>query len=290
MAPDRSFALFWCDLPLRAKTLICIGLPLVAFGVAGSVLFSVAAVRQKETRAWIDHTHEVRARISSIRAHLLSTESGARAFVINRRDDLLPPLAEAEKMVDSEINQLLQLVKDNPIQVARISPLKNLVAAEFASTDKMVDAARSKRVQASKAGLVHGYQTMQPLSEILRRLDEQEAQLEEKRTKANDHARQLLLSGGAVALSLTLISGLAASFFFGGFITRAAERIQMSARSMRSKWGLRHTETSLDELGQVEKEMEITSDLLINRTQALQDCENGRQTVVEDTPKGYALR
>jgi CHASE3 domain sensor protein len=278
MAPDRSLPLFWCDLPLRAKTLVAIGLPLVAFGVAGWVFLSVAAMRQKETRVWLDHTHEVRARISSIQAHLLSGESGARAFVINKRDDLLPPMAEAEKIVDSEINQLLQLVKDNPIQVARIITLRDLVAAEFASTEKMVDAARSKRVQASKAGSIHGYQTMQPLSEILRRLDEQEAQLEQKRTTANDHARELLISGGAVALSLTLVGGLAAAFFFGGFITRAVERLQLSARSMRSRWGLRHTETSLDEMGQVEKEMEITSDLLINRTEALQDCENGRRT------------
>jgi CHASE3 domain sensor protein len=283
MAPNHFFAHLWFDLPLRTKTLVCIGVPLAAFGVAGSVLFSVAATRQKETRVWLDHTHEVRARISSIRTHLLSTESGARAFVINKRDDLLPPPGEAKKMVDGEINQLLQLVKDNPIQVARITPLKNLVSAEFASTDKMVDAARSNRARASKAGLAQGYQTMQPLSEILRRLDEQEAQLEQKRTAATERARQVLLSGGTIALSLTLIGGLTASFFFGGIITRGAERLQMSARSMRSRSGLRHTETSLDEMGQVEKEMEITSDLLINRTQALQDCEIARRTVLDDT-------
>ncbi|MEO6971000.1 MAG: hypothetical protein ABI217_08915 [Chthoniobacterales bacterium] len=52
---------------------------------------------------------------------------------------------------------------------------------------------------------------------------------------------------------------------------------------MRSKSGLRTTATSGDEMGLVEKGMETTSDLLVNRTQALQDCESGRRTDLEVT-------
>lgn len=124
---------------------------------------------------------------------------------------------------------------------------------------------------------------MKPIHEMLQRLDQEEGQLERERSAANDRAGQILNSAGTAALVLALIGGLTATFFFGGFITRGLERLQLSARAMRSKSGLRITATSGDEMGLVEKEMETTSDLLVNRTQALQDCESGRRTDLEVT-------
>lgn len=89
--------------------MVSIGLPAVVLGLAGLALHAVALTRQQETRLWLDHSHQVRAMISSIRTDFLQTESDSRAFVITRREDLLPPLAGGEKGLDSRIARLLAL-------------------------------------------------------------------------------------------------------------------------------------------------------------------------------------
>ncbi|MEO6970999.1 MAG: CHASE3 domain-containing protein [Chthoniobacterales bacterium] len=182
--------------------MVSIGLPAVVLGLAGLALHAVALTRQQETRLWLDHSHQVRAMISSIRTDFLQTESDSRAFVITRREDLLPPLAGGEKGLDSRINRLLALVEDNPVQVRRVAALKDLLPANFTSTATMAGKARSKAIQAPKAALLRGNQTMKPIHQMLQRLDQEEAQLERERSAANDRAKFWTRPGPLPSFSL----------------------------------------------------------------------------------------
>src|ERR1051325_7118555 len=105
----------WLDFPLRTKGMAIVGLPIAAL-IVGLALLAATNRREQNAQRWVDHTIEVRHKLNLIMTDLLAAESSARAFAIAAQPDLLPQIESARSDAHRRIQELEELIKDNPEQ------------------------------------------------------------------------------------------------------------------------------------------------------------------------------
>ena len=108
----------WADLPLRAKGLVVVAIPLVALLVAA---LSSSLVRRQadDADAWVAHTLEVRGELQRTTTLLVDAETGVRGYALTGREEFLAPYRQAQAALPNNLVHLGSLIQDNPAQVAR---------------------------------------------------------------------------------------------------------------------------------------------------------------------------
>ncbi|HEX3867441.1 MAG TPA: ATP-binding protein [Gemmatimonadaceae bacterium] len=116
---------------------------LAVFGPAAIVLIvgtlSFGALRRSlATREAVIHSRTVLDASSNLLAVLLEAESAQRGFIITRDSVALQPYRDAPARIDSLLNQLRDLTRDNPDQQARLDTLAGRVHDRLAWMDSSV--------------------------------------------------------------------------------------------------------------------------------------------------------
>ncbi len=272
----------WINLPLRGKGIAVVGLPIVAIAVGLATLFTMAR-RENQAQQWVQHTVVVRGRLGALLSNLLEAESNARGFVISHHEDFLPRLETAKAHAEKQIDELAALTHKNPVQAAQIPTLRKLVAEKFAAMEKMIVAERAAETLPASPQLLEAYRAMTPLRATIRRMDLEEERLQEIRTDQLHRTRGHAVAAGGATLALGFLGGLLAALLFGQSIARRMETLRMNARAMRLGATLPPTEGAFDEIGQVERELETTSQLLAERSEKLRQSEAELRAVIDNT-------
>ena len=272
----------WFDLPLRGKGIAVVGLPIVA-SVAGLILLGAMAKREQHAQEWIDHTTEVRGKLSAILTDLLGAESSARGYVIGGDRDYLPRIESAKTDAEQQIRKLEQLVKDNPIQLLQIPVLRQLVADKFGAITALTQGPQTVGNSAPNPQFEHSRRAMRPLHALLNGMDEEEGRLQRMRRQNLEKARTHSIAAGAATLALGLTGGLAGALLFSRSISRRMESLWINARALRLESALVPLAPARDEIGRVEQELEVTSALIAERSEKLRRGEARLRAIIDNT-------
>ncbi|SQD78227.1 CHASE3 domain-containing protein [Moritella yayanosii] len=89
------------------------------------VLFSVKSL--VSNFGWVNHTHKVLAKASSIEAAAVDMETGMRGYLLAGKADFLAPYKNGEQTFNTLTSNLSETVSDNPAQVALIKDIKRTI-------------------------------------------------------------------------------------------------------------------------------------------------------------------
>src|SRR3984957_3499456 len=87
--------------------------------------FSVILVnRAREDNDWVVHTVEVENQISTLLLRIRTTESAARGYLLTEEQRFLDEYSASASNVHSDIDELIKLAGDNPVQIENSNQLR----------------------------------------------------------------------------------------------------------------------------------------------------------------------
>lgn len=158
---------------------------------------------------WTEHTNLVLQRLKSVEAVIERLESSQRGHLISGHQSFMP-LFEKNKLEAADlIKELKVLVGDNPPQVQHLRALEELIQKRIQKMDHVI-ALRDHGASPHELSRAIDVTVMQQIRELTARMEADEAKLLAERRETVDSQADLVLNllvfGGIVAFSLTLIS------------------------------------------------------------------------------------
>src|SRR5205807_3844948 len=108
----------WANMPLRAKGLVVVAIPLAAV-VVSALLFFINEGEDQQAEHWVAHTHEVRTDIQQALNILLDATNGVRGYLLTGQETFLNPYENAIQTLPDDLAHLARLVQNDPVQAAR---------------------------------------------------------------------------------------------------------------------------------------------------------------------------
>jgi signal transduction histidine kinase/DNA-binding response OmpR family regulator/CHASE3 domain sensor protein len=185
---------------------------LAFFVISGALAYLNLQTVRDDTQKLV-HSQEVITALDKLLSTAQDAETGQRGFLLTGKDSYLAPYNLAVGALPAQINQITQLISDNPAQMAWIAPLKLHVAAKLAELKETIDLRNTKGAQAALAMVDtdRGKLEMDAIRTQLAGMAQVEADLRSRRlTEMNDAQKTALASGilaGLVGVVLTLIVG-----------------------------------------------------------------------------------
>jgi len=126
----------------KLGTVLALGIAIAFFIISGAITFlNVKELRDENQR--IAYTHTVITSLDGLLSVLQDAETGQRGFLLTGRDEYLQPYNTAVVEAGPRLDQIAALTRDNPVQQARIAPLRTHVAAKLAELRETIDLRRA---------------------------------------------------------------------------------------------------------------------------------------------------
>ena len=179
-------------------------------------------VTVRDSRQWVRHSHDVIEASQALFSHVQDVESGQRGYMIYGDPRFLDAFEAGEATVPADMRRLAALVRDNPVQAARVAQINALAQRRVEISAMRVDLVRRGQLNEAKSyQLLSGKTAMDGLRASIAELMGSEDSLLAERTARSDSAEFV-----SFAVALT-VSGLAV-LGLGGLIlamTRANRRL-----------------------------------------------------------------
>lgn len=184
---------------------------MVAFSLLGALVFFVisAAAAFYNLQALSDgsrrvtQTHNVIVALDELLSIVQGAETGQRGFLLTSNEIYLAPYTAAISAASPKLDEIAQLISDNPAQVPRIATLRSHVAAKLAELRDTIDIRQARGFEAALAAVNsdRGKIEMDAIRAQLGTISQEET---------NQRARLLEQMNDAqnVALATSLLSGL----------------------------------------------------------------------------------
>jgi len=122
---------------------------------AGAMSWS-SARRSDGTFRWVSHTHEVLTKLKEVEADILGVQSAVRGFALTGLDRFLEVEERARTEIHRDLEDLRQLIADNPAQVRRLGQLEPLMRQALEVHHNHVDTRRVRGLAAVTAEVATG--------------------------------------------------------------------------------------------------------------------------------------
>ena len=178
--------------------------------LVAAILLSVRASREQLQReARVHHSLEMLNRLEDVLSVMIDAETGQRGFIITGREDYLEPYTRAAGRIDSVMNSLAAMARDDSLQQPRIAMLRRLADQRLAIIRASIDARRYQGFNEAQAIILtnRGRRVMDALRRTVATMEATEnAQLGERARSSTAMARstsmQFALASFAVAAAL----------------------------------------------------------------------------------------
>jgi CHASE3 domain sensor protein len=130
MSNRRRIGRAWADLPLRAKGLVVVAIPLLALLLA-TVGFGVAMAQDRRAQGAVLHTVEVERQIAQVR---ILAQAEVTGYVLTGERRYLTSYENARRELPEAVVELAGLVGDNPGQVDHVERLFGYTQAQVLGT------------------------------------------------------------------------------------------------------------------------------------------------------------
>ena len=195
--------------------------PLISFGLAAVLIFFLVSggvafrniTTLRDDNRQIVHSHDVIVALDELLSNAKDAETGQRGYLLTGNEKYLEPYKAALVEIDTKIDEIAELTRDNTRQQARIAPLKQHLDAKIAELKETIELRRTQGAEAALAvvGTDRGKTEMDAIRTQITTMDKEESDLREKRMAEMAGAYQTaLLSAvlsGLLGLVLTVIVG-----------------------------------------------------------------------------------
>ena len=175
-------------------------------------ILSFKSIKQLEDdTVWVNHTQRVIKATNNLLQLLVDSETGMRGYGATANKSFLDPYNEAIPRITEDLNQLTQLVADNPTQLKRIDSLKTIVNRQLAILKVNVETRETKGLDYMLANhmFLNGKGNMDSIRGINGRVIETENTLLNERKAASDKASQqaviIIVIGCTVFLLIVVV-------------------------------------------------------------------------------------
>ena len=109
--------------------------PVILLIVMGGAL-AWQVTQMSDAARWVQHTHEVVARVNDVNQRVSDKESALRGYLLSRESSLLDAYQHAEPR--AALDQALRLTGDNEVQTARLGEVKFLLDQWIAAAERSI--------------------------------------------------------------------------------------------------------------------------------------------------------
>ena len=280
--PRGRFLRRWENWGLRTKGLAVVAVPLAALALAGGV-FAVFQVQDQRAGRLDSQSDAVRTTIQHVTIDLVNAETGVRGFLLTRQPGFLQPFLDAQANTNSDINQLISLVKDNPSQEHRAQLVKSLAATRLTHLQALL-AATSVPASAELGLLAESKVSMDAVQAELTQMDRVEARVQAARTADHNRITTWFNVAIAVVIGLGLAGGIAASLLFGFGVSRRVRRLQANADRLHDEISLTDLPSGDDEVGRLGASLANASVLLSEKNRGLRETQEFLDHLITASP------
>ena len=153
---------------------------------------------------WVRHTLEVQTKISSIWSLLQDVEIGQRSFILTGDDRFLEPYNYGTRKLPGELDELAELIIDNPNQVSVLTETRPLIDQRLRFAESTIALRRSGNFEAAREVVMQGQglSLMRSLRENFQGMLRTEAELLEARLATTQRTVSIL----AIAIVASLLA------------------------------------------------------------------------------------
>jgi signal transduction histidine kinase len=189
----------------------------IAALVVGATIW-LSAVTQSQND-WVRHTLAVRNQIAHILSLVQSAETGQRGYLLTNSQAYLIPYDRGTAAVGPAIDELGELVIDNPLQEQSVGRLRELVKAKLDELGATIEDQKSGRADQAMATVKSddGLRLMDAIRQLLSTMEASENQLLVARQDRAETLNKWLEAGAGLAFLLISAVG-----FLGMSATRRA--------------------------------------------------------------------
>ncbi|WP_049730815.1 ATP-binding protein [Rhizobium ecuadorense] len=274
-------ALRFADLPLRAKGIVIIMVPLALLLAALASVF-VADRQSRIAEDQVRVTLEIQSGIQEIHALIAEAATAMRGYLLTGRPDFLDPFNRAEDRLPVVLDEVGRRLRDEE-QKSRLERIRALVDAKVDRLQllKQADILRAGGREDLAARLIEGKQVLDVLRQEIDVMNRREADLLHARTQAADRVRSLSRSLMISAGFLGFAGALVAVFLFSASIVRRVHALKAQAHLLSQGEVVTVADPFRDELGSLEQALEDASVLLKKREADLTESEERFRQLVE---------
>ncbi len=268
------------DLPLYLKGLIVVAIPLAALVVVTVSLYFMERENQEAER-WVRQTLRVGTQIQMVHTAVEEAETGMGGYLLTRQPAWLKPYNEARRDLPILVQELEEMLRDNPSQLARVREVK-AAADELLKILATLPERHGRGEAQPAAGLVESKARMDRLRSDLEEMRfEQQRQLSERTLRANKARERsyALISAGVV---LAPLGGILAMLLFTAGVARRVERLEDNARRLARGEPLAPMVSGRDEIGRLEQSLADAASLLAAREQELRKARDQLEARVSE--------
>ncbi|MCU0526954.1 MAG: CHASE3 domain-containing protein [Elainella sp. Prado103] len=191
----------WQSLPIRVRGATIIAIPVSCLLTALSA-FTWLKASLVEDEAWVQHTQTVRLETKRLLNALIDAETGVRGYGLTQRSEFLAPYNSARAVIPTSLDQLQNLVSDNPQQSQRAKEIRYLVNENLTILHRKLTLQRElRRVRGHTETLVptaslyawleEGRETMDQARQAIDRFTQTEEALLTERKQHQEFYRQM---------------------------------------------------------------------------------------------------
>jgi len=273
----------WASLPLRAKGLVVIAIPLGALLVT-TLLTHLINRQHTAAERWVSHTHEVRLEVQEVFTLVEEAASGVRGYLLTGAPSFLAPYELARRGLPASLDGLAVLVRDNPDQLARARRVRRLAREQLAALEALRVTASERPPEALRGRLVASKAQLDALRRTLRAMTAEEERLLEARTAWLRRAERWQRLALLASVLLGIGGGLVAVLLFTAGIARRAEYVEANAKRLAAGEPLLPPVPGGDELSRLGVSLRETAEVLASRTRELRESEARLRSVVSGAP------
>jgi len=160
---------------------------------------------------WVEHTQKVIKTSGDLQQLLIDAETGMRGYVATGEPVFLDPYTAALPKISTSINDLKELIKDNPIEVRRVDSISNLVRDQLAILKTNIDMRPEKGLDfmVQNHMLFNGKHSMDQIRVLNSHIDETENNLLAQRKLNSDRSSTsaivIIITGSVIFLVIILV-------------------------------------------------------------------------------------
>jgi PAS domain S-box-containing protein len=219
-------------------------IPLVAAGILAITL--ILEVRSLVNRAdWVEHTDHVIAAAQRVYRARIDQETGLRAYLLTKDESFLQPFRGGREEGRKHLDQLRQLISDNPEQEDRNEKAVRIYQEWESFADEAISMAKVGQDVSASSFQLRGKELMDQYRKAQTDFVEREVELRDQREAASRRTLRLV-NISAVALCLligVLLSGLGRKELIklSGAFTNALKTAEGNAAEARAQKEWSHT-------------------------------------------------
>ncbi|MBY0382497.1 MAG: CHASE3 domain-containing protein [Xanthobacteraceae bacterium] len=181
--------------------------------VAISATAAFLVDRAQNDASWVTHTVEVENQISLTQLQIRRAESAVRGFLLQAEPDYAREFDEADEQFGPILDHLAQLTSDNPVEQRNVVLLRNIAEQRMNLFRKVVQHARTGKIEDSKAMLAVGSSgdEMDRMRDVAVNMRREENRLFEVRTDSSNRSNQLAAAitiAGSLLIALLAIGSI----------------------------------------------------------------------------------